>query len=222
MASLLLFCKRPQLGFGKQRLASQIGVQNAFEVSTLLFQCALEDLIAWNGPKIISPADEESEVWANELILEHSIKQCSVISQSNGNMGERIEDLDFKIRSKGERNIIIIGSDCPAMTIEHYSEAENLLSSQDIVITPARDGGATLMANSCSWPNLRDLHWSTETFAESLIETSHQAQLSVGFTSPSFDIDIKDDLLFFYEHAKNDKRISRINLCEWIKAHVLS
>ncbi len=221
MAALLLFCKRPEIGFGKQRLASEIGLEAAYEVSKLLLNCALEDFALWDGPKFLAPYGEEDCFWATDLIEKMACENSTVFPQSDGNMGERIEKLDKQIRETGEDMIIVIGSDSPAMDMKQYKEAEKLLREKDIVICPASDGGVTLMANSIPWPDLSDLHWGKDSFAESLVNSSKDQALSVGYTVGSFDIDNREDLLYYYKHSLAEKRTARIDLRDWIKEVLL-
>jgi glycosyltransferase A (GT-A) superfamily protein (DUF2064 family) len=221
MATLLLFCKRPQRGFGKQRLAAEIGVDLAFKANELLLNCALEDMAEWDGPKIISPSDEDSREWAQKLLNSFSIKDGSVICQGSGDMAKRIERLDAQIRANGESIIVIIGSDCPAMKPHNFREALALLETKSIVYTPARDGGATLMANKTPWIRLSELHWSKDSFAESLKNIAKEESITIGSTSESFDIDTKEDLIFFYEQCKGDLRLTRVALQNWICSNIL-
>jgi len=219
--TLLLFCKRPQLGFGKQRLASEIGKQKAFEVATLLLECALEDLRSWSGDTIISPSCSEESDWAQELIQNHSLVNCSVHPQQSGNMGERIQDLDRNLRGSGTKKIVIIGSDSPYNSPQHFSEVITLLNSNDVVLTPATDGGVTIMANRITWPPLKDLPWSDHTFGKALKECSIRNGNSVTETEDSFDIDTKDDLVTFFIRSEKDTRQSRVALHNWIRENIL-
>ena len=46
---LVIFCKRPLPGQGKQRIAATLGKDVAYEIASALLQCALEDARAWLG-----------------------------------------------------------------------------------------------------------------------------------------------------------------------------
>ncbi len=47
---LVVFCRRPALGVGKQRIAAEMGQEKALEAAKLLFEAALEDARNWSGP----------------------------------------------------------------------------------------------------------------------------------------------------------------------------
>ena len=61
-AALVLFCRRPAPGIGKQRLARALGEIRALAIATALLECALEDIADWPGALVISPACEEDLV----------------------------------------------------------------------------------------------------------------------------------------------------------------
>ncbi len=213
---MILFCKRPQLHFGKQRLAKEIGANRAFAVSQLLLEVAIEDLKAWQGDTIIAPNHVDEREWALSLIKENSIEACIVLPQPAGNMGERIDWLHKTAQKKSEP-ILFIGSDAPAMTPEIYREASLLAQTHDIVLTPASDGGVTLMGATKEWANLATINWGSETVFYELLQTSQSAGYSVGITQECHDLDYKKDLLALPNYLKDDIRPARQKLLRWIE-----
>jgi rSAM/selenodomain-associated transferase 1 len=58
--------------------------------------------------------------------------------------------------------LVLIGSDCPAMTAEHLRRARKALLDNDAVLTPAEDGGYVLVGQSVRLPSIfTDIPWST-------------------------------------------------------------
>lgn len=194
MPLLLLFCKRPQPGYGKQRLAAEIGTEAAFEVNKLMLQCAMEDLANWKGPVVMAPSSEEDFLWAQELLVQYDLSDALVLPQQCGNMGERINTLDATLREMGFDKILFIGSDAPAMNSAIYDEAAMLLAESDVVLTPALDGGVTLMASSTSWSDLSSLPWSESSFGDALEELCLSQGSRVAKTAGLYDIDSLEDL----------------------------
>lgn len=66
-ATLVLLCKRPALGIGKQRLAANVGTEIALQIAEALLACALEDVQAWTGNIIIAPADIKDREWVKDI-----------------------------------------------------------------------------------------------------------------------------------------------------------
>lgn len=89
LATLVLVCKRPALGFGKQRLVARLGMEVTKRVAEVLLVCALEDAYNWTDPIVIAPASPHDHDWAVALSsLMHS--SVMVLPQVSGNLGQRL------------------------------------------------------------------------------------------------------------------------------------
>ena len=143
-AALVLVCKRPKLGFGKQRLAASLGLEMTQRVAEALLDCALEDLQSWEGSVVIAPSSQDDTEWAMSLMRQPNIW---VQPQMPGNLGQRLNTLDFELRSKGLKRLIYIGSDSPGLVEANYSAVCDAMQHHDAVLMPASDGGVVLMAN---------------------------------------------------------------------------
>lgn len=211
-ATLILFCKRPALGFGKQRLAASLGEQAAFEIAQSLLACALEDLADWPGDVVISPSCDKEVPWAEALLS----RAVTVISQPEGNLGVRLQRVDEQLRVKGQHKLMIIGSDAPELSQLLLQHASTLLDMQDIVFSAAEDGGVSLMGAAKPWPMLKSMPWSTEQLAGALVSGCEAENYSVAWVEPCSDVDIKSDLERLSESLKSDLRESRQALLQTI------
>ncbi len=203
-ATLVLICKQPQLGHGKQRLANTLGGETALAIANALLICALEDLLAWPGPRVIAVARSNDLSWAEEIL-----PNSFAVTQGHGNLGERIEHVDKSLRIEGHTHCIFIGSDSPALTLSDYQIAERSLMSHDIVLTPAKDGGVVLMGNRQAWPTLLDLPWSSPRLGSALYQRCLDAQLSIAQLSEKFDVDEYADLGYCCSVLLEDRRPAR-------------
>lgn len=204
---LVLLCKRPALGHAKQRLAATLGQQTALVVARALLDCALEDLRQWPGTRVIAPDHKQYLTWASSLGVE-----ATCIAQSDGNLGQRLNQLDRELRHGGQRQLIFIGSDCPALLQGDYQNVSDLLQSFDTVLLDARDGGVVLMASNRPWPDLAALPWSTDQLGSTLAQLCRQAGHSVLIASESFDIDHAEDLPHLANALLGDDRPARRQL----------
>lgn len=205
--ALILVCKRPALGHGKQRLAARLGARAALEIAERLLDCALEDLAHWPGARVIAPDAAAHRSWASELLPD-----CRCIAQSAGNLGERLNALDRQLRAAGERTLVFIGSDAPALNEEDYRRVRKALGEVDSVLLAARDGGVVLMASSRPWPDLAELPWSTPQLGESLADACRQAGHSLRVCGESFDVDEPADLARTRRALTDDPRPARQRL----------
>ena len=153
---LVLVCKRPGLGKGKQRLAAGLGPDAANRIAEAMLACALEDARAWPGSVMIAPANRDDYSWAENLLPEAGSK-VRVQPQADGNLGQRLNTLDHTLRNAGLERLFYIGSDAPALGAEDYAAAREALVNHDTVLVPSSDGGVVLMASRKPWPPAKRL-----------------------------------------------------------------
>jgi hypothetical protein len=211
--ALVLVCKRPGLGIGKQRLAASLGREAANQVAEALLACALEDARAWPGPVIIAPAHREDYAWAKAL-LPQICPRVYIEPQAEGNLGQRLNILDGGLRNTGWERLVYIGSDAPSLSAADYAAASEALEHHDSVLAPSRDGGVVLMATRKHWPPLGDLPWSTPGLGMALADCCRRAGRSVAILTPGFDVDEKDDLARLIISLSQERRPARRALRE--------
>lgn len=217
--TLVVFCKRPKLHQGKQRLVQSIAPEQALMVAKGLLACAIEDTEDWLGPVVIACSSEDDIQWAQSLNTKaHVVTQLP--PGEVGNLGQRLNYVDEVLRSFGHRHIITIGTDAPVLNHDHYQGAIASLFKHDIVLSNADDGGVVIMANSKPWPNITDLPWSTEDLSQALAHACVKQDLTVDYAIPGYDIDHVADLKKLMLDLKNDHRPARKALQEII--HELS
>jgi len=173
-AVLVLVCKRPALGTGKQRLTASLGPEAAKRIADAMLACALEDARAWPGPVVIAPAHMDDQAWAEGLLPEAGSK-VRVQPQADGNLGQRLNTLDRTLRAAGLEQLFYIGSDAPAFGADHYAAASDALNHHDTVLVPSSDGGVVLMGSCQPWPGLSGLPWSTPCLGVALADSCRAA-----------------------------------------------
>jgi uncharacterized protein len=189
-AVLVVFCRRPALGSGKQRLARRLGATGALAIAGALLECALEDAAAWPGELVLAPESAANAEWARRLLT----RTCRVQPQPSGNLGERVNGVDRALRALGHARLLFIGSDAPSLTLPGLLAAEAALGQSDAVLAPALDGGVTVMGGRVAWPELAALPWSEPTLGAALEACCRRAGLSVAKVPGSYDVDEPDDL----------------------------
>ena len=108
--------------------------------------------------------------------------------------------MDFAINksldSKDSKSALLIGSDCPALTLDYLDNALRLLNDgAQLVLGPAEDGGYVLIGVDKSYPELfQGIQWGTDKVFE---ETKRRAK-SIGVDyiclEPLWDVDRPDDI----------------------------
>ncbi len=212
-ATLILVCKKPAPGIGKQRLAANLGNEMTQKVAEALLACALEDACNWPGPVVIAPASEEDIEWAQALSAPIS-SQVMVVPQVAGNLGQRLNALDQTLRAQGMKQLVFIGSDSPGLNETNYAAARAALQHADTVLIPALDGGVVLMANRCVWPDLSALPWSSDQLGAALINACRSAKQAVKTLGQGTDVDEISDFVKLVNLLKHDQRPARRVLLE--------
>ena len=209
-AALVLVCKRPAVGVGKQRLAASVGGEAANRIAEALLACALEDARAWPGPVIVAPADPADHAWASALLpWAQGRPKIRVAPQTNGNLGQRLNALDHELRGSGLEQLVYIGSDAPLLAAPDYAAVYEALMNYDTVLKPAADGGVVLMASRQRWPSLSGLPWSTARLGAALANRCRSAGQSVINLTECFDVDEEDDVIRLIEALNADQRPAR-------------
>lgn len=207
-AALVLFCRRPARGVGKQRLARALGESPALAIATALLECALEDVAAWPGALIISPACREDLGWAEALIA----RPKQLIPQPQGNLGQRLRQVDAETRRLGFDRVLFIGSDAPSLQLGDLLAAGDALAEADVVLIPAADGGVALMGSRTAWPDLAGLPWSEAGLADALERECRASGRTLARLGSSYDIDEVSDLARAVQALGDDLRAARKRL----------
>lgn len=195
---LIMFVKYPRPGYVKSRLAFKLGDIEA----TRVYRSVTENLISaivqpskdacYEIAVTYSPAEaaQEMRAWLGSGL--------QLIAQSGANLGERMQKAFSDGFSRGYKNIIIIGSDCPAVTNELIISALEKLKSHDVVIGPAYDGGYYLIGLCRSEPKLfAGIDWSTELVLKQTIERCTALHRSYVLLPELRDIDRIEDLAYY-------------------------
>jgi len=206
--TLVIVCKKPQPGFGKQRLAVRFGARLTYEIAQALLACALEDAGAWPGSVVVSPARQEDASWA-QVQADRIGRACHVLPQIEGNLGQRLNALDQILRNRGMSRLVFIGSDSPGLGLEDYFAVDRQLRNDNVVLIPAADGGVVLMANCRHWPDLSALPWSTPGLSAALADACRMVGVSVHMAREGYDIDEPDDFLRLADWLIGDNRPAR-------------
>ncbi len=212
LPTLVLFCRRPLPGIGKQRIAAATNPDLALALSEHLLATALEDVGAWRGPTVIAPANPADADWMRQ----QAPPGAQVLPQSDGNLGDRLTAMDLALRAQGHEQLLFIGSDAPLLDFAYFARARHALEAADIVLGPAEDGGVTLMGGRVPWPTLTDLPWSSTELGAALDRRCRARGLRVQRLELRYDCDTIDVLPRLARELAGDPRAARQALRDWL------
>lgn len=188
--AIAVLAKAPVPGFAKTRLIPALGEDGAATLQARLTAHAVATACAAAvGPATLWGAPDASHPSFAAMAQQHDL---SLAPQPNGDLGARMHAV---IVSAG-RPALVIGSDCPALTLHHLRIAAAMLrDSIDAVMLPAEDGGYVLIGLRQPRPELfLDMTWSTDWVAA---ETRRRmAHLGLSWREPErlWDVDRPEDL----------------------------
>ncbi len=186
--------KAPVAGLVKTRLVPPLTHEQAAEFYGALLADQLEQLKNFDGAaRYLAFTPNQAAAAMREL----GGDAYAYIAQSGDDLGQRMDRLFVDLFHLGQRNIVLIGSDLPALPLAILNEAFMQLSSaaHKVVLGPSRDGGYYLIGMNRPTPALfANMTWS---HGAVLTETAARLRrLGVPFALlPSwFDIDTPGDL----------------------------
>lgn len=154
---IAVFAKAPVAGAVKTRLVASLGADGAAALHAALVRHALSVALASHiGPVDLWCAPDETHAFFARCAREHGV---GLHPQHGEDLGARMSRAFESAHAAGDR-LLLIGSDCPALTPRHLAAAATALASHDAVFAPAEDGGYVLVGLSRPVPRLFDgIEW---------------------------------------------------------------
>jgi len=167
---LVVLLKAPRPGWVKTRLAAALGPDGAVAAYRELVAAIRRNLADWPGVELRHAPDD-----AGAELAEWLQPGWSLAPQGGGDLGARLTRTFAEHFSQGAERVVVIGADCPEVTVEDIAAALDALKVCDVVLGPAQDGGYWLVGLRAPQPDLfREIAWST---AEVLAQTEAKARV---------------------------------------------
>jgi len=195
--ALAIMAKAPLAGSVKTRLVPALTAEQAAGLYRALLLDQFDHLRNFAGAEryvFHTPAD------AKNLLRDLAGADYTYLAQSDGDLGVRMQQVFTDLRLRGHRNIVLIGSDLPALPWSILDQAfEQLAGAQArVVLGPSRDGGYYLLGMNRPTPEIfAHMTWShPRVLAETTMRLDAN-NLSYSLLPTWFDIDVAEDLQHF-------------------------
>jgi rSAM/selenodomain-associated transferase 1 len=141
--SVIVFAKAPRPGEVKTRLVPALGAQGAAALHTKLAKHALDAVHAASlNPVELHCAPDTDDPFFRYCQGHYGIR---LALQVDGDLGARMHAA-FATALAAHTRVLMIGTDCPALTARHLRQAEKALrEGSDAVFVPCEDGGYALI-----------------------------------------------------------------------------
>jgi len=197
--ALAIFCKVPQKGYVKTRLAAGVGNQKALEIYLDLLKITDQETKLFSSSRhlFLTSALEDSIKKMRSSLQQQDLftdPKTNFATQQGEDLGQRMFAA-FKNLLKNHRSVVLIGCDLPDLTSALISKAFEVLQSNDLVLGPSCDGGYYLIGLKKETPDLfKEISWSTEKVLKQTLERAKRLSLKVQLLEKLRDIDTLDDL----------------------------
>lgn len=160
-AAVAVMAKAPVPGLAKTRLMPLLGAAGAARAQRdFALRTVATARYASLGPLTLWCAPDTKHRFFRALQQRHGVA-CK--PQPAGDLGQRMATaMDAHFKARPGMPLLIVGTDCPAITPAHLQQAADALQQHDAVLIPAEDGGYVLMGLSRPIPEVFErVDWST-------------------------------------------------------------
>ncbi|MGY3051938.1 rSAM/selenodomain-associated transferase 1 [Pedobacter sp. UYEF25] len=187
--ALIIFVRHPELGKVKTRLAASIGDEKALVIYQKLLRHTFTVTKPLTAAKFVFYAETIQKM---DLWNEQGYWKCK---QKGRDLGERMKHAFSFLFDQGFKRVIIIGSDCYLLTSRTILDAFEMLSTHQMVIGPAEDGGYYLLGMTKLYPEVfENKIWSTDQIAAQTIQDARKMGVKFSLLTTLSDVDEFDDL----------------------------
>ena len=201
---LVVFAKVPQPGVAKTRLIPALGAQGAADLALRMLQHTLQQALAANaGPVELCTSPGPGDVAWVGVELPDALLWTD---QGEGDLGQRMDRAVERVTAQGQP-VLLMGTDCPALSAPCIAEAAQALATHDSVLVPVADGGYVLVGLHAPCPDIfADMAWSTPGVAAVTLQRLAALGRRVWVGPTLHDIDEPADLVHLPAHLRQDQR----------------
>jgi len=191
---IIQFAKVPLLGKVKTRLAKSLGDSDALTIHIRLARLTRQSIVSASHS-----LGADSELWLSEAFSAPQTQKfisdsfVKVYVQLGEDLGTRMGQALTHTLSRYQK-VLLVGSDCPYFNDRYFAEAQNALTSHDLVLGPAVDGGYVLIGCRVFNAKVFDgVEWGGPNVMAQTLENAGRLGLSYKLLATLSDIDDIDD-----------------------------
>ncbi len=175
-ARLIVFIRAPRVGSVKTRLAAGLGPAGACAAYRRMIDHVMPAVHASGFSVELrhtpDDAGDEFSCWCEP--------GWELAPQGAGDLGARLERAFGASAAAGYERTLVIGTDCPYLTVHDLREAATALDTREVVIGPALDGGYWLIGMRGLHPELfRAIPWSSTGVTATTLLRARSSNLAV-------------------------------------------
>lgn len=191
-----VMARAPSSG-GKTRLAPHLSESRLHTLRRALLADTLRTVLAatgGNGAEMVVFVDPRNASTEVEAL---STKPIACVPQLGGDLGGRMAAaFAHLLQSLQYDAAILVGSDIPLLTADHFTDArETLATAGGVVLGPADDGGYYLIGMQRVYTELfSGVAWGTSSVLTDTLRIAEGAGIEARLVRPAYDLDTTEDL----------------------------
>jgi rSAM/selenodomain-associated transferase 1 len=191
---LIIFTRYPEPGKTKTRMIPDLGKEGAAKLQRYLTESTIQ-----KGKLLQEQENYRLQVYfsggSHPLMVNWLGEDLDYICQSEGDLGERMKNAFADVFQQNISQAILIGTDCPELTVSLLSEAGKALNDHDLVLGKASDGGYYLIGLSRLIPPLfAHITWGSDQVFRQTQAIAEGLRLSIFYLKVLDDLDRPEDL----------------------------
>ena len=202
--AIIVFTRFPVEGKVKTRLAKNMGNKFAVSFFRACAEHTFKELLKVEemGSDLFLFCSEENEI---EQVMKWVGNNFNYYSQQGADLGLKMYNAFDTVFKRGYKNVIIIGTDAPDVSMNIIQSAISVLDNYSVVIGPANDGGYYLLGFKSKLIDLfSGIEWSTNSVFDNTIKKLNNSKVNYFVLDELTDIDTLEDLQNWFKHYKGD------------------
>ena len=196
--SLIIFTRYPEKGKTKTRLIPAIGAEKAAD-----FQRQMTEHTIKTVAQLSKDLNLKINIFFNggsfDLMRKWLGNKYHYQLQSQGDLGDKMSSAFADSFSQDSQQVVIIGIDCPSLSVEILNQAFTSLNDHNMVIGGADDGGYYLLGLSQLENSLfKNVDWGTDQVFEQTMTIAKKLDYTIYQLPILKDIDRPEDLKFWH------------------------
>jgi len=192
---IIIFTRFPEPGLTKTRLIPALGPEGACRLHRELTEKIVAQVqqLKKSYPLMMEihfsgGSREQMAGWLG--------RDFEYVIQEEGDLGARMRLAFEKGFRQGWKRVVLIGSDLPDLTSAIIRASFDRLTSHDLVLGPARDGGYYLIGLNACRPELFNypMVWGSEEVLKNTLKTADRLGLKTALLVRLRDVDRPEDL----------------------------
>ncbi len=209
---LIVFTRFPEPGRVKTRLIPHLGAERAAELQRQMTLNVLEQA-AMLGRRRRLDVEVSFDGGTIEDMRRTFGRTWRYRKQVGRDLGTRMHHALASARREGMGRTVLVGTDCPGVSVELLEKAFRILESREFVFGPAEDGGYYLVGGRDVPADLFDgVRWGSDTVLEETLDRLARRAATVGFVDRLRDVDDPDDLRI-WRNRLGDSRNQGLKRC---------